>query len=639
MSRYSRACLPNYPMVDPACGKSVEVRCPPIHDCATVTSRSLDSRRPLVVVLMATYNGARWIDEQVATIVGQHDVDVRIMVCDDGSVDDTLERLEFMRSAGAPIAMHRTRTRGGSAGQNFIRLIAEASLEDCDFVALADQDDIWDRHKLKNATDALRSTSGDGYSAAVRATWPNGAVRTLRQSDRMTRADYLFEGAGQGCTFVFAGSSFIRLQRAINAHRQLTADIHYHDWLLYALARAHSMAWYFDPQTSMAYRQHAKNDTGARGTWSAARKRLRLIREGWYTAQVAAIANLCIATAPNLCAAETLHAVLGARGVAGRLRQASFVLRNGRRRFRDNLVLVTAAALGWLSNPASTGTTRRPFVEQKQEISMNRTQIANYVLARLDPLRAELTSRWRESGAIANIVVDDVLPAEVANEIRAAYPRGSTMRLKKSLRELKYTGAQMDQYNPILEEAVFAFQDERLVRFVSEITGLQDLEADELLYVGGISMMSKGHFLNPHIDNSHDKDRERYRVLNLLYYVSPGWNLEKGGNLEIWPDGLQHQPVTIESRFNRLAIMITHTKSWHSVTPVVADEDRCCVSNYYFSRQPAESREYFHVTSFRGRPEQKVRDLVLRADIALRTGIRKIFPKGMVQNKHFYDKK
>lgn len=45
--------------------------------------------------------------------------------------------------------------------------------------------------------------------------------------------------------------------------------------------------------------------------------------------------------------------------------------------------------------------------------------------------------------------------------------------------------------------------------------------------------MAKDNFLNPHLGNSHDKDRECYRVLNLLYYVTPNWSHEQGGNLEL----------------------------------------------------------------------------------------------------------
>ncbi len=270
---------------------------------------------------------------------------------------------------------------------------------------------------------------------------------------------------------------------------------------------------------------------------------------------------------------------------------------------------------------------------------VDRTEMADGIVARLAPIEAQLRDAWQSSGVVGHCVVDDVLDPALANQIRAAYPDSGSMRTRKSLREHKHVAAQMDRYAPILEEALFAFQDPRVVELVGRITGLRELEPDDKLYAGGISMMSQAHFLNPHIDNSHDKDCARYRVLNLLYYVSPDWQLDNGGNLELWPQGVKGQPITIESRFNRLAIMVTHRRSWHSVSPVVADAQRCCVSNYYFSKQPADVGDYFHVTSFRGRPEQPVRDVVLQADAALRMGLRKVFPKGAVQTKHFYDKK
>jgi Rps23 Pro-64 3,4-dihydroxylase Tpa1-like proline 4-hydroxylase len=269
---------------------------------------------------------------------------------------------------------------------------------------------------------------------------------------------------------------------------------------------------------------------------------------------------------------------------------------------------------------------------------MNRAEIAQSIAARLQSNGQALMSQWQQSAPIHHCFVDDLLPEALARRIYAAYPRGETMRVRRSLRELKYVAAQMDRYDPLLEETLYAFQDPSVVRLVQEITGLRALQPDHQLYAGGISMMGRGHFLNPHLDNSHDLDRRHYRVLNLLYYVSPGWRIENGGNLELWPRGPRADAHTIESRFNRLVIMITNTKSWHSVAPIVVDERRCCVSNYYFSEFPAESAEYFHVTSFRARPNQFLRDLALRADATLRMGIRKIFPRGVVRTSHYYKK-
>jgi Rps23 Pro-64 3,4-dihydroxylase Tpa1-like proline 4-hydroxylase len=186
---------------------------------------------------------------------------------------------------------------------------------------------------------------------------------------------------------------------------------------------------------------------------------------------------------------------------------------------------------------------------------------------------------------------------------------------------------------------VFAFQDPRIVEIVAYITGIRRLEPDAELYAGGISIMGRGHFLNPHVDNSHDNERERYRVLNLLYYVSPDWTLENGGNFEMWPQGIDGAPLTVMSRFNRLLVMETSRDSWHSVNRVEVDRSRCCVSNYYFSPDPPGDESYFHVTSFRGRPGQAFRDLVLRADSALRMLIRKFARKGIAETRHIYRKK
>jgi Rps23 Pro-64 3,4-dihydroxylase Tpa1-like proline 4-hydroxylase len=144
--------------------------------------------------------------------------------------------------------------------------------------------------------------------------------------------------------------------------------------------------------------------------------------------------------------------------------------------------------------------------------------------------------------------------------------------------------------NPLISDAIFAFQTPEVITEVAEITGFRDMQGDPKLYAGGISAMTRGQFLNPHIDNSHDVERLNYRVLNLLYYVSRGWKPEFGGNLELW-DTAVRQRVEIPSLFNRLVIMETTHTSWHSVNKVNVDGNRYCVSNYYFSPHPPTGEE------------------------------------------------
>ena len=268
---------------------------------------------------------------------------------------------------------------------------------------------------------------------------------------------------------------------------------------------------------------------------------------------------------------------------------------------------------------------------------MDRTSMATLIAARLEEERDRLKEQYGSSeDMIAYFYIDDLLPQDLAMSIFRQFPKPESMKLKKTLREYKYIASQMNEYDPILEEAIYAFQDKRVVDIIKDICDMNSAYPDEHLYAGGISMMGDQQFLNPHLDNSHDKDRSRWRVLNLLYYVTPNWQVDNGGNLELWPDGPKGEPTTVHSKFNRLAVMATHGKSWHSVSPIDADGFRCCVSNYYFSDEPLKQTDTFHVTSFRGRPEQKARDLVLRGDIALRSAVRAVFKKGVVENPHVY---
>jgi Rps23 Pro-64 3,4-dihydroxylase Tpa1-like proline 4-hydroxylase len=265
-----------------------------------------------------------------------------------------------------------------------------------------------------------------------------------------------------------------------------------------------------------------------------------------------------------------------------------------------------------------------------------RTRIADHIVRKLESEKDAMANAFAASSRVASCYVDELLPDELAREIASRFPSVDDMTLKDSLRERKYISAQMDKHDKIVEDTVFAFQDPRVIKIISEITGIDGLEADLDLYAGGISAMVNGHFLNPHLDNSHDKERRRYRVLNLLYYVSPNWTSEYGGNLELWDEGPKGKPRQIDSLFNRLVVMITDKSSWHSVNEVINDGARCCVSNYYFSARPAEQAHYFHATSYRGRPEERVRDMMLRADNAARTMLLKTVGRWFFKNPHVY---
>jgi len=258
-----------------------------------------------------------------------------------------------------------------------------------------------------------------------------------------------------------------------------------------------------------------------------------------------------------------------------------------------------------------------------------REKLVELIVQRLNADKDQIAADFRMDKGLHTrfAAIDNLLPEDVARQFSAAFPELERMRLLDSFREKKYTSKSLGEFDPLIADITFAFQDKRVIDIIAEITGIEDAVGDPHLYAGGISAMAKGHFLNPHLDNSHDGDHKNYRVLNLLYYVSPDWNPEFGGNLELWNENVT-KPVEIPSLFNRLVLMSTNDKSWHSVNEVKADGIRYCISNYYFSPHSPNGYETNHVTYFMGRPEQKVRRMVTKLDSEIRTALRHVKKSG-----------
>lgn len=254
------------------------------------------------------------------------------------------------------------------------------------------------------------------------------------------------------------------------------------------------------------------------------------------------------------------------------------------------------------------------------------TLIADRLNSQADVLAVQFAARDRVQTGY--FVVDDLLPPEVARQIYAAFPDHRGFRRLDTFKERKSTSKNLTALPTILSDITFAFQSPEVVKAVEHVTCMQNQIPDPHLYAGGLSIMVQGDFLNPHIDNSHDHERKNYRTANLLYYVSPDWTTDNGGNFELWDRGVL-KCVEIVSRFNRLLLMETNTSSWHSVNEVRVDRPRCCVSNYYFSTDPPEGYEHFHITAFSARPEQPIRRVVAKADATLRMTVRAIAKRGL----------
>lgn len=250
--------------------------------------------------------------------------------------------------------------------------------------------------------------------------------------------------------------------------------------------------------------------------------------------------------------------------------------------------------------------------------------LSEVIANKLQESKEELKSFYHENNSNTDtryFFIDNLLDPSITKEIYSSFPNEENLNFRDTFREKKYTSQSFK--SQILNDITYCFQETNVIQEIEEITGIKYLIPDQSLYAGGISRMDKGHFLNPHIDNSHNADRSLYRRLNLLFYVTPDYQESFGGNLELWDKKVKN-PVKIGSPFNRLVVMETNKTSWHSVDPVKSNVNRCCVSNYLFTAKSPDNSDYYHVTSFLGRPNQKLRRVYGRFDNFLRQSFVKI---------------
>ncbi len=266
---------------------------------------------------------------------------------------------------------------------------------------------------------------------------------------------------------------------------------------------------------------------------------------------------------------------------------------------------------------------------------MTRPEISAAIAHNLQEHKASLQAYWLQSGPVRHFYLADLLPEEVAQKIYASLPDPATLMLRDTVKERKRVGIKLENYAPEMADILFAFHDDAVVKIVGEITGMDDLHADASLYGSGISQMMEGDFLLPHLDNSHDGDGKLYRVLNALYYITPAWPENVGGNLELWDKSMKERKE-IHAKFNRLIMMETHTESVHSVGKVIQPNGvRACISNYYFSAEPANHKQHVHKTTFYARPEDgMMKKITLNMEGTAKNFLSKFLGNNKTRTKH-----
>ena len=234
-----------------------------------------------VSILLCTFNGARFLPQQLASYEAQGFTDWRLFASDDGSQDATLSLLkDFQKKHGTEKVSIRGGPRRGFVA-NFLSLLCDPAVQSTHY-AFSDQDDVWLPDKLARARRFLMNAPPDKpvvYCSRTRFINDTGAAIGLSPLFKKPPSfrNALTQSIAGGCTMVLNEAARQLLMRA-------GADVGCasHDWWIYIAVTAVGGTLFYDPIPSICYREHAHNVIGQNTSPAAQLARARMLWHGRY---------------------------------------------------------------------------------------------------------------------------------------------------------------------------------------------------------------------------------------------------------------------------------------------------------------------------------------------------------------------
>lgn len=227
--------------------------------------------KPDVLVLMSTYNGEKYLEAQVQSILNQENVNVTLLIRDDGSKDSTLDILNRLQSTHQNIKVLSEPNKGSA--QSFFRLLRISADLNFQYYCLSDQDDIWEPQKLDRAVSFLKNSADTPALYCSNLKVVDSDLNFVRMMNKPGTFPYkdtsLLKNIVTGCTAVM-NRKFIELFNSLPIPQKAVM----HDWWLYCLACYFGNIIY-DQEAFIKYRQHSANVYGARSnSWGSRLKGL-----------------------------------------------------------------------------------------------------------------------------------------------------------------------------------------------------------------------------------------------------------------------------------------------------------------------------------------------------------------------------
>jgi glycosyltransferase involved in cell wall biosynthesis len=231
-----------------------------------------------VGILLAAYNGEKYLEKQLASYVNQTKKEWVLYVSDDSNNNETFKLIEEFRGSTHNRVYYTIGPQQG-ATRNFISLLVNDNINE-EIYACSDQDDIWKSDKLERAIDIINSYKPNTpvlYCSRTELIDADGVSfgysRKLNRLPSFNNA--LVQSLAGGNTMVFNNSARSLIKRSIINH-----EIPAHDWWIYLIVSGAGGIVYYDLYPSVLYRQHPLNLVGHNTGMSESFKRVYSVFRG-----------------------------------------------------------------------------------------------------------------------------------------------------------------------------------------------------------------------------------------------------------------------------------------------------------------------------------------------------------------------
>ncbi len=226
----------------------------------------------------------------------------------------------------------------------------------------------------------------------------------------------------------------------------------------------------------------------------------------------------------------------------------------------------------------------------------------------------EIKERFASSEPFNHVVIDNFFIPEIADKISEEFPDFNDAGLNdhNSPLEIKKTMNRWDRFPPTTYRAFSYLGSDKFLNEMRNLIDRNDLVFDMGLNGGGWHMHGRGGNNNIHLDYNIHPKMNLQRKLNIIVYMTKGWQSSWNGGLELWTGyETAKEPKelvkVVENKFNRAIIFDTTQNSWHGLPNTIECPEgiiRKSIAAYYLCAAPAQSEERGRAL-FAPREEQK----------------------------------